>query len=481
MGTKRRRWPRVLAGVFSAIVLLFTGVAGVGAVAYRNLDDNIKSQSFSPLLNPSSKSASFDEGKPLNILLMGSDTREGQGTDSQYGQTTSIDGARSDTAMVLHISADRKHAYAVSIPRDTLVNIPECPNYFGKNFPAQSRVRFNEAFNHGGALCTATTITAITGVPIDHFVVVDFTGFKGVVEALGGVDVCLRQAVNDPLSGLKLPAGTSTVKGEDALAFVRARYTLGDGSDIGRIERQHAFISSAIRKATSMQVLSNPLTAYRVLDQATKSLTTDTDLASLANMQDLALSMSDIKPSDITFVTAPFVYNTDGNTVSLDVAKANVLWQAMKNDTPWPPPATVPAGQTEPLHADPSSISVKVLNGTATSGQAQKVATDLEKAGYVIEGSGGYPTSDVKSTQILYPAGMEDQARTLAYALKTTDVRVDPNGGKTLTVVVGSDYSGVQPVVTAPSPSASPTPIPSTSAAEKEQTTGVSADTVVCS
>ena len=486
MATKPRRWPRVLAGIASSLVLVATGVAGAGAVAYRNIDDNISAQNISPLLSNRPSQATFEQGKPLNILVMGSDNRIGQSEDSAYGSPTAIEGARSDTTLLVHISADRKSAYAVSIPRDTLVDIPACVDANGAPTQALKNTRFNEAFSIGGAACTLRTVEDLTGVYIDHFVVVDFTGFKGVVDALDGVEVCVTKPVDDPLSGLKLPAGTSVVKGEDALAFVRARYTLGDGSDISRIDRQQAFLSSAIRKATSLQVLSNPVTAYRVLDQATQSLTTDPELASLANMQELALSLSDMKPSEIVFFTAPFVYNPDGATVSLDKPASELIWAAMRQDSPWPPPATVPQGQTEPLHASPGDIKVEVVNGTAIPGQAQKVAAAMVKAGYNVTGTGSYPTSDAVKNRILYPAGQEEAARTLAYALQTDDVRLDTTlTGSTITVVSGSAFTTVLPVVAEPLPAAasSATPSPSASASTPSGTseTGLSADTVVCS
>ena len=203
----------------------------------------------------------FRRGQPLNILVMGTDSREVLGT-GEYGDPEEFEGARSDTTILIHVAADRKSATAVSIPRDTIVDIPSCPRYVGgPSEPVEDR--FNEAFNIAGPFCTVQTVEKLAGVDIDHFVIVDFNGFKGVVDALDGVEVCLKEPVDDPLSGLKLPAGTSVVKGDDALAFVRARYTLGDGSDLGRIERQQAFLGSALRKppAPACWRTPSPLTA----------------------------------------------------------------------------------------------------------------------------------------------------------------------------------------------------------------------------
>ncbi len=468
--SKRRRWPRVIAGTASAFVLLATGVAGAGAIAYQNLDDNIRTQDISSLLGPRpDRSADTDSNEPLNILLMGSDTRIGA-DNGDYGSTTEIQGARSDTTILLHVSGDRKSAFAVSIPRDSKVQIPACTDAAGQPVAPQQE-RFNEAFNDGGAACTVKTVEALTGVYIDHFMLVDFTGFKGVVEALGGVEVCVNEPVDDPLSGLTLPAGKSTLTGEKALSFVRARYSLGDGSDIGRISRQQDFLASALRKATSTQILTNPVRLYRVLDRATSSLTTDPGLGGLEKLQDLATSMSGISPSKVTFLTVPWTENEDHATISWDRAKADQIWQAMKDDSGWPPPPTVPQGE-KALTVAPADIRVRVLNATKTPGRAEAVATDLQRAGYQVVETGGFPNSDLQQTQLYVPPGDAEAARTLAYALQTKAVRASTDDSEVMTVIVGADYTGVLPVVTMPKPAVPGAPT---------DTTGKNAAKPVCS
>lgn len=501
MTTKQRRWPRAFASVASGLILVFTGMAGVGAVAYRNIDSNITSQNLGDLVEdrPSSATQAGMSGKPLNILISGTDLRVGEGNEG-YGNPEEIEGARSDTTLLVHIAADRTSALAVSIPRDTLVDIPACGQLDGTDSEPIEQERFNEAFRIGGVGCTIKTVEDLTGVFVDHFVVVDFNGFKGIVDAIDGVEVCLNEPVDDPLSGLKLPAGYSTVKGEDALAFVRARYTVGDGSDISRIDRQQAFLASAIRKATSLGVLSNPVTTYRLLDEGTKSLFTDTGLGSLADLTDLAVSMSDMRPSDITFVTAPYFYNDDGATVSLDESAAEPLWEAMRNDTGWPPEPTVPPGDKEPLTAAPSTIQVRVLNGTGEPGIATEAADALTRAGYEVVEIADYALAPTQETTVIFPAGGEQAARTLGYATRAdSSVAGDAaaavanpsmytDAPSALSLVVGPDFRGVRPVFvvpgapTAPGPSDPAAPTDSTQPnSDPDSVAGRDASEVICS
>lgn len=439
-----------------------------------NITDNIV-PGWDKNFQPVNDGLEPEPGAPINILLMGSDTREGI---HHYGNPNEIKGARSDTTILLHISGDRKRALAVSIPRDSLVTLPMCTNAQGVQEGGQT-TRFNEAFDIGGPGCTAKAVTQLTGIPIDHYVVVNFEGFKNVVDALDGVDVCLTEAVDDPNSKLKLPKGHSTVRGDDALAFVRARETLGDGSDIDRIHRQQEFLSSAIRKATSAGVVLNPAQLYSVLDATTKSLTTDPGLAQPDALRKLAVNMSDIKPSNITFATVPFVYNSDFNTVSWDPNLADELWDAMRYDRQWPPPPTNGA-DGQPLHAAPSTITVNVLNGSGTVGKGTIAATDLGDNGYEI---GTIDSTKTQNSTILYDPEDADQveaARTLEIA---TGATVTPKAGANLTLIVGPDYRGsIEGVVTTPKKKGpNPAPTSTTQTPAEEQAHPTTAEEEVCS
>jgi LCP family protein required for cell wall assembly len=441
----RRRWPRALAGLASFLVLVATGAAAAGAVLYERLDDNINYLDTTDQLG--TRPVREVQGtEPLNILVMGSDSREGEGSKI-YGnaRNAGIEGQRSDTTILFHLSGDRTRAVGMSIPRDSLVTLPECVNSDGEKQGGYVG-RFNEAFDIGGPGCTIKAVEELTGIYVDHFVVVDFTGFKTMVDAIGGVEVCLEEPVRDENARLDLPAGTQTIRGEDALAFVRARENIGDGSDLQRIQRQQEFISSMIRKVTSAGVLTNPVKLFNLLDAGTKSLTTDQTLSDLSAVQGIAESMVDLRPSEVTFVTVPYVYNVDGSTISWLESESEALFAAIIGDQSWPPPTTTPPGQ-DPLTVPPRDIDVIVVNGTPRDGFADVVAEDLVAHGYNVIGTRSSDT-DVANTRLTYSTGVAEAARTLAYAAGATRTRVNDRPRTTMILKVGSDYTGIEPVVT---------------------------------
>lgn len=440
---RRRRWGRVLVGVLSAGVLILTGLAGAGAVAYTKLDDNLTSTDVGGLLGDRpNKPQDGASNEPMNILVMGSDTREGQG--SKYGDAAIISGARSDTTLLVHVNADHTKSTVVSIPRDTMVDLPECTDASGKQVGGYPG-RFNEAFYIGGPACTIKTFEDLTGVYVDDFVVVDFKGFKGVVNALGGVEVCLPEAIDDPQAHVKLPAGQQTLNGEQALGYVRARYTLGDGSDISRIDRQQDFISSVVRQTVSSAVLLNPVKLYKVLDAGTKSLTTNPELGSLDALATRAMSVSNIKPGDVTLVTAPINYNTDGS-VALAEPQASLLWQSIKDDTAYPPPPTT-GRDGQVLTIAPKKIAVEVVNATGDPTKTDQLVNEFSMQGYSVVGATTAATP-VTTSKVAYDATNAEAARTVAYAVGTDRLAPKAGLGTTIRVVVGQDFDGVKPVLT---------------------------------
>jgi LCP family protein required for cell wall assembly len=266
---------------------------------------------------------------PLNVLVLGNDSRAGQ--KAVAGSTPGL----SDTTILLHLSADRSRAYGVSIPRDLMVARPECRDKrTGQKLPAQQSVQWNEAFAQGGESCTIQQFEHMSKLRIDHFVVVNFAGFKNMVDALGGVPVCVPNEVNDPIGRIYLPAGSYTVKGSQALDYVRVRHSIGttDTGDIGRMKRQQAFLASMANKALSAGTLFNPKRLYDFLDAATKSLTTDPGLRKLTSMAGLANQVKDIGLDRVQFLSMPFeTYAPDPNRLQA-APEAQQLWRLLRRD-----------------------------------------------------------------------------------------------------------------------------------------------------
>ena len=447
MPTSRRRWPRILAAVVAGIVLITTVIgAGVNHLL-GNLQGNITSLDVSDQLNGSTTSAEasglvYDADgnmKALNVVLMGTDTRTGKGNKG-YGKKGMNYGERSDTTIVLHVSADRTNAVAVSIPRDTLVRIPQCTNSKGQTVGNITN-KFNDAYSIGGPACTINTGNELTGMNITNFVKIDFGGFKKIVNAVGGVEICLAQPVKDRQSGLNLPAGKQTVTGEEALAFVRIRHNIGDGSDTSRIRRQQAFISSLSRKVLSSGTLLNPASIIGLLDAATQAITADPQMADLKQLQELVLSMKDINPKNLTFLTMPWKPAGDGANVLENKKKARPVWKAMREDTEYPPKPT--NGQPT-LSSAPSGIYVDVFNGTTTPGLARKVAKQLKAQGYRVQNVGN-AKAPVTATVVQFSPRWDTSAKTLVWA---AGAKGDPTGnGQRMTLTIGPDFTAIKPVI----------------------------------
>jgi LCP family protein required for cell wall assembly len=449
-GARPGRSPlRAAVAVLSVLTVLATVVSAVGWMGLTHLSSNISTIDVSNDLgtNRPTKATPTQQTtyEPLNILVMGTDTRTGQGSGFGNASTTASGVGHSDTVILLHVSGDRTRALGVSLPRDSWVTRPACKG--GGDVTG----KFNAAFATGGPACTIKAVESLTGVRIDHFIVVDFTGFEAVVDALGGVPICTAQPIDDPKSHLKLKAGTTVLNGQQALAFARARKTLGDGSDISRIDRQQVFLSSVVRTATSAGLLTNPVKLFEVLNSVTKSLTVDKALGSVDALKDLALSMQGLSPKAVKFMTVPWVSRGDGENVVWTSA-ADKIWDAFKNDTPYPPASTVPTGQ-KPLTVKPSDIRVQVLNGTGVSGKAKSVAAELAKLGFVVVGVGTAKGGTVATTTVSSTPAKAEAARTLAYAAETSSTDTTATS-RTLVLTIGTDWKGVRAVtVSAKTPS----------------------------
>jgi LCP family protein required for cell wall assembly len=373
-GRVRQTLLRVAVGL--AGVLIVGG--GATALGVWRLQGNIHAVDLGPALGTDRPSVAVPtqegEHEPVNVLVLGSDSREG--VNGFIGGKA--DEGRSDTTLVLHLSADRTRALAVSIPRDSMVDMPNCTDREGRTSPPGTR-QFNDAYTIGGAACTQRTVEQLTGVRIDHYVVVDFAGFKGMVDALGGVPICLPKPVNDLRHHIKLPAGRSHVDGDQALAFVRERYALGDGSDLGRIERQHAFLASVLQEATSAGTLTNPSKLYAFLSAATRSVTMDPDLARLQTIAGFAKQVTDVGLDKIQFVTVPVEeYPPDHNRLQW-APGASRLWRAVRQDLPIGFVAPGTTGRTPPRTSPrPASPASPSLSPDEGAGGGQVVVKGIE-------------------------------------------------------------------------------------------------------
>ena len=317
-------------GATMVVIALVTGLSVV--FLYRHYNANLHVKDISNELGTDRPTKQVPKGPhgPINIMIMGSDNRDAPG--DHIDNLTGI-GKRSDTTILLHLSGDREHAYGVSIPRDSIVDRASCLDDNGKEIsPATTDVMWNEAFNIGGPGCTVRQFEQLTGVRVDHYVVVDFNGFKSMVDAIGGVEVCIPHAVNDPIGHITLPAGTHKFSGDQALNYVRERHSLGNGSDIGRMKRQQAFIASMAHQAISADTLANPIHLAKFIDAATKSLTLDPDIGSISKLVGLAYQFRHIGLDHIQFVTTPWEPDPSDPNRVVWAPEAQAVWEAIKDD-----------------------------------------------------------------------------------------------------------------------------------------------------
>lgn len=324
MARAHRRTVLWVVVVTQLILAIGTGV--VVYLGYNRLNGNIDA---GPEIEHAAEQP--DPG-PVNILIMGEDTRAGEGNDID-GESG---GGGSDTTILLHVSENREEAYAVSLPRDAMVARPKCESE-GETYPAADPVMFNEAFALAGPRCTVKMVETLTNIYIDHFVVLDFNGFKAMVDAVNGVEVCIPEDVDDDKHNIHFEAGTQELDGDAALDYVRERYVLSVTGDIGRMKRQQAFIASMAEKVLSAGTLSRPDRVFSFLNAVTESIKVDASLDSVAKMAALAQDLRGPGLDDIKFLTVPIAeYEPDPNRlVWTDAAKD--LWRRIRNDKPLDP------------------------------------------------------------------------------------------------------------------------------------------------
>jgi LCP family protein required for cell wall assembly len=273
-----------------------------------------------------------DLNGPVNILLVGSDTRKGQGKG--FGNEES---ELADVIMLLHISADRKNAVALSFPRDLLVPIPACPDPEGGSFSAMSRQQINSSIAYGGPVCTLLTIQNLTGVNIPYLAMIDFRGVIEMSNAIGGVEVCVANPIDDPQSKLQLEAGIHTLQGRQALAFLRTRYGVGDGSDLARISNQQVFLTSLLRKVKNEGVLNNPIYMYSLANAAARNMKLSDSMTDLGTMVALAGALRNVDLDKMTFLQVPSrggLSGSEAGRVEPIYDQAQLIFDRIANDQP---------------------------------------------------------------------------------------------------------------------------------------------------
>ncbi|MDX3354925.1 LCP family protein [Streptomyces sp. ME01-24h] len=447
------------AGTLGFVVL--AGSAGAYFL-YRHLDGNIATVDVG---TAGSKNATSKEA--VNILVIGTDSRKGLG--AKYGDAGSV--GHADTTILFHVAKDRSNATAISIPRDMVTAIPDCPTKQKdgslKTIPGTPKARFSPRFNESLGQdgrdpgCTMRTVTEITGLPIDHFVLVNFEAVKTLSTAVGGVPVCLSHPIKDTTdkgegSHLNLSAGPHVVQGEQALAFVRTRHSLKNGSDLDRIDLQKQFLASMIRQMKSGDTLTDPGKLFDLANAATSSLTVDTGIGGVAKLSALAKDLSRVDPAHITFTTLPVVDNKEEvgyhATVVVDDTRAPALFKAIKNDVSLTKAKKKPAATDSKLlgaKADPSQVRVVVYNGGGPQGAARTTLEWLQNTKGVSHSTNGGNARGGKQdrTTLEYAPGQADQARALAAMMGLPASALRPGAddaapGADMTLTLGGDYLG---------------------------------------
>ncbi|MFP3578531.1 LCP family protein [Arthrobacter sp. fls2-241-R2A-200] len=448
----RRRWLRVTVIVVAALLL---GVVAFGGYWVWRLQSNISATALGAG-GARTEGAVNDSKDRLQILVLGSDTRSGK--NGQYGSADQSSGyGQSDVMMLVDISADNNHVNVISFPRDLLVDVPACKDQSnGQEHAGRQAAMINSAMAEAGIGCAVDTINKLTGLEVDHFMMADFNAVKELSSTVGGVSVCVASAVDDPESGLHLPAGTSQVQGDQALAFLRTRHAFANGGDLGRIAAQQSFLASLTRKVKSEGTLSDPQKVLAIADTMTKNLTVDNGLASIPALLTLADRLKNIDPAKVDFVTVPTVpAASDPNRLQLDEPAASNLFAALQNSADLSQagsPSAAPTTAAPKPSFDKSQQPISVANGTNVSGRSNAIAAMVTAAGYTkvtrLQGD-ARPT-----TMVYYQAGFEDVAADIAaqFGLPAANIQ-QVNNIQGVQLYAGQDFAtGDKPVLPAAAP-----------------------------
>ncbi|QES48559.1 LytR family transcriptional regulator [Streptomyces venezuelae] len=467
-GGKAGRRKKVLVVTGATMAFLLVGGSVAGYLYYRHLNGNLD-----VIDTAGAGTGGFKKDQPINILVIGTDKRTGAGNEG-YGDKNSK--GHADTTILFHVSKDRTNATAVSIPRDLITDIPECPTKQPdgsvKTIPGEKGVRFNTSLGQAGRDpgCTMRTVKQLTGIPIDHFMMADFNAVKTLSTAVGGVPVCLAKPVDDDKSKLKLPAGEHTLSGEQALAFVRTRHAFGNESDLDRIKTQQQFLGSMMRQMKSKNTLSSPKKLFSLAEAATKALSVDSGIGSIAKLTDLAGELKGVNPKNVTFTTLPVVDNPAEKikaTVVVSPSQAEPLLQMIREDVSLTEveqqekaAKDAAKAQQEALlqgnRAQPGDVRVQIFNGGGPQGSASATLVWLQNNKSVTRASNeGNAPAKLDKTTLEYAPNQADQARALAdmMGLPATALKIGTTDAAPKTpmkLTLGADFKGAGIPLTAP-------------------------------
>jgi LCP family protein required for cell wall assembly len=468
-GRRKRKQPKsrkkkVLLWTGGALALLMAGSASAAYLYYEHLNSNITSI---PVDNAGT--GGFSKDRAINILLIGTDKRTGSG-NAGYGDKNSP--GHADTTVLLHVSKDRTNATALSIPRDLITDIPDCETTQEdgsvETIPGTQNTRFNVSLGQSGRTpsCTMRTVTEITGIKLDHFMVADFNAVKTLTSAVGGVPICLAKDVKDPDSHLDLPAGEHRIEGEQALAFVRTRHSFGNQGDLDRIKIQQQFLSSLMRTLKSNDTLTNPRKLLKLAEVGTKALSVDNTLSDIGKLRDLGLELGKFDMKNLTFATVPVLDNPTEKikaTVVLDPAKSDALFSMVREDvslTEVEQKKTAAKEKQSALLKGPraaaADVRVDVFNGGGPQGSAQKTLDWLQNSQGVLKSTNkGNAPQKLTTTTLVYAPNQADQARKLADLMGLPAAALKPGttdavGLEAMTLTLGADFKGAGVPITGP-------------------------------
>ncbi|TSD96567.1 LytR family transcriptional regulator [Skermania sp. ID1734] len=446
---------RSAIGLFAVLALLLTGTVW----AYLRSADNAFAQVAALDENSTDVVDPVGQTGDETFLIVGTDTRAGKNSDVGAGTEADAEGARSDTVMLVTIPANRQRVVAVSFPRDLDVHRPSCQGwnsdtgeYTDETFAPADGDKLNATYALGGPKCLVKVIQKISGLRVGHFIGMDFSGFEGMVNEVGGVEVCYPTPLVDDVLGTVLPkAGRQRITGKTALNYVRARHVASEGNgDYGRIKRQQRFLSSLLRSALSSKVLFDPGKLNGFINAFTRD--TFVEKVTTRDLMMLGRSLQNVDAGAVTFLTVPTAGTNEWGNEIPRPDDIDAIFAAIINDDPLPgeerkaePKPTTAKPPTPATSAqkavDPASVTVQVSNGSGVTGAAASTANALGSYGYQIYSVGNYPSSS-NDTVIRYSAGHAPEAATVAASVPGAKLKEVSGLGSIVEVVIGADFTG---------------------------------------